>query len=110
MTAVAILLGVLFLIGWLISFVPREIQEKVIVITSLLGIVLLCTAPLMIIAILFDIKSLEHTLTELGFFKMMVSGIIIVIVMSLFYQSYNNESLDVPDDPDDQVIHFFDDN
>lgn len=99
MTAVALLLGGLVFIGWLISFVPRKIQESVILITALLGIVLLCTAPLMIVAILFNIKSLEHTLTELGFFKMMVSGLIIVFVMSLFYQSYHRD--DEPDEPAD---------
>lgn len=98
MTTVALLLGTLLILGWLISFIPRNVQEVVIIITALVGIILLSSAPVMIVAILFELDYIKDFLNEIGFFTMMVSGIIIVIVMALFYQSFNNTELDVEDE------------
>lgn len=98
MTTVALLLGTLLILGWLISFIPRNIQEVVIIITALVGIMLLSSAPVMIVAILFELDYIKDFLDEIGFFTMMVSGIIIVIVMALFYQSFNNTELGVEEE------------
>ena len=97
MTGAALFFGVMFVIVWFISLMPRAIQESVIIMTSLIGIV----ASILGIVMGLGVDLGVDALNRIGAFKLIVTGIVAVVVMSLFYQAWAGDSY-IADEEEEQ--------
>lgn len=88
MTGTALFFGVMFVIVFVISLMPRALQESVIILTSLIGIVMSILGIVMGLGVDLGIDALNR----FGAFKLIITGIVSVIVMSLFYQAWAGDS------------------
>lgn len=98
MTGTALFFGALFVIVWVLSLVPRAIQEGAIIVTAVIGIILSILGIVMGLGVDLGFDALNR----IGAFKLLITGIVSVFVMSLFYQAWAGPSGFVDDEEAEQ--------